>query len=68
MCMFNVLLLYYKYLANLTPKGSRYWLTNVEKQALPIQVLLQVIYKYHLTMAVAVLVQENVKLNFVDDS
>ena len=41
---------------------------EIKKQELSIQVFLYVIYHYCTTIAVVVLLQENVKLNFCDDS
>ena len=41
---------------------------NIEKEALPIWLLHKIIHKHCLTIAVAVLVQENVKVNICDDS
>ena len=40
-----------------------YWMSDNENHALPIQVLLLVIYKHCLTIVVVIIVQNNVELN-----
>ena len=36
------------------------WVTDIKKQALPIEVLFKVIFNHFISMTVAVLIQENV--------
>ena len=49
-------------------KAQENWFNNIEKEALPIKVLLYVVYNYCIAMTVAVLVKQNLKVYFSADS
>ena len=49
-------------------KSLENWMNDNDKQVMPIQVLLYIIYNHCLTMVMAILVWKNANLNFCNDS